>query len=141
MTLIERASRLLGRTEPFAGELVAEGLREAQVDVRLDTAVTKVVRADGDGTGEVTVTTADGATVVGDEVLAALGRVPQTGDLGLDTVGLVPGGYVEVDDSMLVGAVEGGWLYATGDVNGRNLLTHMGKYQGRVAGDVIAARA
>jgi dihydrolipoamide dehydrogenase len=33
------------------------------------------------------------------------------------------------------------WLYAAGDVNGRNLLTHMGKYQGRICGDVIAARA
>src|SRR5206468_10072194 len=33
------------------------------------------------------------------------------------------------------------WLYAAGDVNGRALLTHMGKYQGRICGDVIAARA
>jgi dihydrolipoamide dehydrogenase len=37
--------------------------------------------------------------------------------------------------------VSDGWLYAVGDVNGRNLLTHMGKYQARVCGDVIAARA
>ena len=37
--------------------------------------------------------------------------------------------------------VADGWLYAVGDVNGRNLLTHMGKYQARVCGDVIAARA
>jgi pyruvate/2-oxoglutarate dehydrogenase complex dihydrolipoamide dehydrogenase (E3) component len=35
----------------------------------------------------------------------------------------------------------GDWLYAVGDVNGRALLTHMGKYQARIAGDVIAARA
>jgi pyruvate/2-oxoglutarate dehydrogenase complex dihydrolipoamide dehydrogenase (E3) component len=35
----------------------------------------------------------------------------------------------------------GDWLYAVGDVCGRALLTHMGKYQARVAGDVIAARA
>jgi pyruvate/2-oxoglutarate dehydrogenase complex dihydrolipoamide dehydrogenase (E3) component len=141
VTLIERADRLLGRTEPFAGELVAAGLREAGVDVRLNTAVTKVARKDGDGSGEVTVTMADGTSVVGDEVLAALGRRPVTGDLGLDTVGLEPGKYVTVDEAMLVAGVEGGWLYATGDVNARNLLTHMGKYQGRVAGDVIVARA
>jgi dihydrolipoamide dehydrogenase len=38
-------------------------------------------------------------------------------------------------------SVSGGWLYAVGDVNGRNLLTHMGKYQARICGDVIAARA
>ena len=42
---------------------------------------------------------------------------------------------------MRVTDVSGGWLYAAGDINGRNLLTHMGKYQGRVCGDVIAARA
>jgi pyruvate/2-oxoglutarate dehydrogenase complex dihydrolipoamide dehydrogenase (E3) component len=137
VTLVERADRLLGRTEPFAGELVADGLRAAGVDVRLGTTVTKVVRADG---GEVTVTTSEG-TVTGDEVLAALGRRPTTDDIGLDRVGVTPGGYLDVDESMLVTSAEGGWLYAVGDVNGRNLLTHMGKYQGRVCGDVIVARA
>jgi pyruvate/2-oxoglutarate dehydrogenase complex dihydrolipoamide dehydrogenase (E3) component len=40
-----------------------------------------------------------------------------------------------------VTAVPGVWLYAAGDVNGRALLTHMGKYQARICGDVIAARA
>jgi dihydrolipoamide dehydrogenase len=49
-------------------------------------------------------------------------------------------GYLETDDHMtVVGAGE--WLYAIGDVCGRALLTHMGKYQARIAGDVIAARA
>ncbi len=139
VTLIERADRLLGRTEPFAGEMVADGLREAGVDVRLGTTVTKVGRAEGNG-GEVTVTTSEG-TVTGDEVLAALGRRPKTDDIGLDRVGATPGGYLDVDESMLVTAVDGQWLYAVGDINGRNLLTHMGKYQGRVCGDVIVARA
>jgi pyruvate/2-oxoglutarate dehydrogenase complex dihydrolipoamide dehydrogenase (E3) component len=138
VTLLERAERLLGRTEPFAGEMVAAGLREAGVDIRLGTTVVKVVR--GDGSGEVTVTTSDDSTFVGDEVLAALGRVPSTGDIGLDTVGRPPSGYLPVDEAMLVDGVDGRWLYAVGDVNGRNLLTHMGKYQGRVCGDVIVAR-
>jgi pyruvate/2-oxoglutarate dehydrogenase complex dihydrolipoamide dehydrogenase (E3) component len=141
VTLVERADRLLARNEPFASDLVAQGLRAAGVDVRLGTAVTKVTRASADGSGEVTVTTGDGATVVGDQVLAALGRSPNSGDLGLDTVGLEPGKYVTVDESMRVTGVAGGWLYATGDLNARNLLTHMGKYQARVAGDVIVARA
>jgi dihydrolipoamide dehydrogenase len=48
---------------------------------------------------------------------------------------------LEVDDSMRVKGVAAGWLYAAGDVNHRALLTHMGKYQARVCGDVIAARA
>jgi len=40
-----------------------------------------------------------------------------------------------------VDGVDGGWLYAVGDVNGRNLLTHMGKYQARLCGDVVVRRA
>ena len=46
-----------------------------------------------------------------------------------------------MDDSGLVEAVPGGWLYAVGDVNHRNLLTHMGKYQARACGDAIVARS
>ncbi|MBV9683109.1 MAG: NAD(P)/FAD-dependent oxidoreductase, partial [Solirubrobacterales bacterium] len=48
--------------------------------------------------------------------------------------------YLETDDQMEVRGGRG-WLYAIGDVCGRALLTHMGKYQGRIAGDVIGARA
>lgn len=139
VTLVERGERLIVRTEDFAGELVLDGLRATGVDVRLGVQVTSVHR--DPGTHEVRVGLADGSTVVADEVLAALGRRPSSDDIGLETVGLEPGGYLEVDESMRVTAVEGGWLYATGDVNGRNLLTHMGKYQARVCGDVIAARA
>jgi len=50
-------------------------------------------------------------------------------------------GYVEVDEHLTVKGVNGDWLYAVGDVNGLVLLTHMGKYQARLAGEVIAARA
>jgi dihydrolipoamide dehydrogenase len=44
---------------------------------------------------------------------------------------------VEVDDLLRATGVDGGWLYAIGDCNGRALLTHMGKYQARVAADAI----
>jgi len=70
----------------------------------------------------------------GDEILVGVGRRPSTGDLGLDTIGLEPGKYVTVDDQLR--APDHEWLFAIGDVNGRVLLTHMGKYQGRVAADV-----
>ena len=59
--------------------------------------------------------------------------------IGLETVGLEPGHYIEVDDTLRVPGSD--WLYAVGDVNGRVLLTHQGKYQARAAGDVIAARS
>jgi len=71
--------------------------------------------------------------VRGDELLVAIGRRPNTDDIGLESIGLEPGKPIEVDDSMRAND----WLYAIGDVNGRALLTHMGKYQARVAADVI----
>lgn len=134
VTLIARGG-LLERMEPFAGERVAEGLRERGVDVRLNTQTT-AVRRDGDA---VVLTLDDGQEVTAAEVLVATGRAPRTGDIGLETAGLQPGRSIEVDDTMRVPGSD--WLYAVGDVNGRALLTHQGKYQARAAGDVIAARS
>ena len=128
---------LLTAAEPFAGDLVTTALRESRVSVRLNTEVTSVTR-DSDGTAHLTLT--GGERVEADEVLVAIGRTPNTGDLGLDRIGLEPGAWLEVDDTL---RVTGGddWLYAAGDVNHRALLTHQGKYQARAAGDVIVARA
>jgi len=143
VTLLSRGG-LLDRLPAFAGELVAQGLRGAGVDVRLGAVVTEATRDDLGGV--VTLTLDDGTVLVADEVLAATGRAPRTEDIGVEAVGLAPGSWLEVDDTMLVRAVsggggDGGWLYAAGDVNRRALLTHMGKYQGRICGDAIAARA
>ncbi|GAA2630757.1 NAD(P)/FAD-dependent oxidoreductase [Actinomadura fulvescens] len=135
-TLIVRGGRLLERVEPFAGELLAEAFGKSGIDVRFNTEARRVERS-ADGT--VTLHLSDGSTVEADELLVATGRRPATGDLGLDVAGLDVKKPVEVDDSMRVPGSE--WLYAVGDLNGRNLLTHMGKYQARVCGDVIAARA
>ncbi|WP_374459463.1 NAD(P)/FAD-dependent oxidoreductase [Microbacterium sp.] len=134
VTLLAR-SGLLGGMEPFAGERVADGLRELGVDVRTDTGTTAVHR-DGD---RVTITLDNGETVTAAEVLVATGRSPRSADIGLDAVGLEPGRWIETDDTLRVPGHD--WLYAVGDVNGRVLLTHQGKYQARAAGDVIVARA
>jgi pyruvate/2-oxoglutarate dehydrogenase complex dihydrolipoamide dehydrogenase (E3) component len=136
VTLVSRGG-LLDRLPGFAGELVAAGLRQAGVDVRLNASVSTATRQDG----PVTLTLDDGTSVEADEVLSAVGRTPKSKDLGLETVGLEPGSWLAVDDTLRVTAAEGGWLYAAGDVNHLALLTHMGKYQARVCGDAIAARA
>ncbi|MEV6699250.1 NAD(P)/FAD-dependent oxidoreductase [Streptomyces sp. NPDC051453] len=138
VTLLARR-RLIPRMEPFAGELVAQGLSEADVDVRIGVQVTALRRPDA--TGPVTLTLDDGSELEADEVLFATGRTPATGDIGLDTVGLAPGSWLDVDTTCLVQDVDGDWLYALGDVNHRALLTHQGKYQARTAGDAIGARA
>jgi len=131
ITLIEGGERVLAKEEPFASEQVEESLREQGVDIRKQAKAT-AVRSDG---GEVVVELDSGDSIAGDELLVAVGRRPNTEDLGVETIGLEPGQPIEVDDNM---RREGaGWLYAIGDVNGRALLTHMGKYQARIAADTI----
>lgn len=138
ITLVERGARLLGRLEPFAGDAVRESLEKRGVRVLTGTTVHKVERFDE---RSYRLSLDRGEKIVADRVLAAAGRKPRTEDIGLEKVGLKPGSWLEVDDSMRVRAVPAGWLYAAGDVNHRALLTHMGKYQARVCGDAIVARA
>jgi pyruvate/2-oxoglutarate dehydrogenase complex dihydrolipoamide dehydrogenase (E3) component len=137
VTVVEGGPRLMLREEPFAGDELRAAFEEGGISVLTDVRASSVRRH---GDGPVTITLEDGRTVDGDELLVAGGRRPTTGDVGLDTVGLPPGRYVEVDDRLRSTGVAGGWLYAVGDCNGRALFTHMGKYQGRLVGDVIAGR-
>ncbi|MFD3596581.1 dihydrolipoyl dehydrogenase family protein [Nocardia sp. NPDC058640] len=147
VTLLVRGDRLLPRAESFASEMILQGLRDTGVvKVRFHTEPKLVSRREPTDTGvgnihggPVTLVLDDGELEV-DELVVATGRIPATADLGLDTVDL-PAGYIEVDDQLTARGVPGHWLYAVGDVNHRVALTHMGKYQARVAGDVIAARA
>ncbi|MFF3689803.1 dihydrolipoyl dehydrogenase family protein [Streptomyces sp. NPDC002187] len=137
VTMLVLENGLLERMEPFAGELVTDGLREAGVDIRFNTTATSMTREDG----EVRIALSDGGQLAADEILLATGRAPQTRDVGLESVGLTPGDWLTVDDTFQVTGVDGGWLYAVGDVNRRALMTHQGKYQARIAGTVIGARA
>ncbi len=139
VTVVEALDRLISREEEFASELVCEALQDAGVEVVLGTKATRAEReAAPAGSGAVTLTLADGRSLTADELLVAVGREPRTGSLGLDSLGIEPGGFVEVDDTMRVAGHE--WLYVIGDANGRVLLTHMGKYQGRLAADHILGR-
>jgi dihydrolipoamide dehydrogenase len=131
VTLIEGERRILPRHEDFACIQVTEALAGYGVDIRTGQRAVRFAR-DGD---DYVVTTSDGAVAQGDRVLVALGRTAATQDIGLETAGLNPGGYLEVDRHMRVHGV--GWLYAIGDINGRALFTHMGKYQARIAADHI----
>ncbi len=138
VTVIESAGSLLPREEPFAGEQVRAALESEGVVVAVATRITSAARDGSDG--PVRLTTSGGRVFEGDEVLVAAGRAPATSDLGVESVGLVPGRAVEVDDSFRAAGVDGGWLYAVGDCNGRALLTHMGKYQARITSDTIVGR-
>jgi pyruvate/2-oxoglutarate dehydrogenase complex dihydrolipoamide dehydrogenase (E3) component len=134
VVLVEAMDCLLPNEEPFAGEQVGEAFQERGVDVRTGTKA-NAVRAEN---GRVMVELEGGETVDGEELLAAIGRTARTRDIGLESVGVQVGRWLEVDDQMRVG--DSDWLYAVGDVNGRALFTHMGKYQGRIAADHLLGR-
>ncbi len=131
VAVIEAAERLLAREEPFAGEQVREALASRGVEVRVGVEV-QAVHREGDG---VSAQLPGGETIAGDQILVAVGRRPLTDDLGLESVGLAPDALIDVDDTLQVRGLP--WLYAIGDVNGRSLLTHTGKYQARVVSEVI----
>jgi dihydrolipoamide dehydrogenase len=132
VALAEGERRLIPREEEFACVQVTEALEALGVDVRRGQKATKVAQ---DGDGKVTVTLGDGSTVEGDVLLVALGRTAQTEQLGLEDLGFGAGAYVDADEHCRVPGHD--WLYAIGDLNGRALFTHMGKYQARVAAQHI----
>ena len=128
VTIVEAGERLIAGEEPFASEQVGDALKEAGVEVVVGVKATAVRR---EAQGPVTLELEDGRTFTAEELLVAVGRHPNTDDLGLERLGLEPGKTIAVDDTMRVPAHD--WLYVVGDANGRVLLTHMGKYQARIA--------
>jgi pyruvate/2-oxoglutarate dehydrogenase complex dihydrolipoamide dehydrogenase (E3) component len=139
VTLVEGGEHLLSREEPFAGEEVGEALRERfGVDVRTGSEVESV--AAGEGGRGIVARLQGGELVEASEILIAVGRVPHTADLDLEAAGVGPNehGYLETDGRMRVGGRA--WLYAIGDVNGRALFTHMGKYHAWVACENLLGR-
>jgi pyruvate/2-oxoglutarate dehydrogenase complex dihydrolipoamide dehydrogenase (E3) component len=136
VTVVEAEDHILSQEEPFAGAEVAEALRAEGIEVLVGARAVSAARQGTDG--PVTLTLDDGREVTGDELLVATGRRAPTDDLGLDAVGVEPGrgGFIDVDDHLRAGGLD--WLYAVGDVNGRALLTHHGKYQARLVGDALA---
>jgi pyruvate/2-oxoglutarate dehydrogenase complex dihydrolipoamide dehydrogenase (E3) component len=127
VTLAQADDRLLPRIDAEAAELVADGLREDGVDIRLGAKVTSL---DGD-----VVVLADGARIPFTRVLVATGRRPNLDGLAPLDLTTNQGGIV-VDERMR--AAENVW--AIGDVTGIALFTHVGKYHARIAAYDIDGR-
>ena len=138
VVVLEGAERLLAREEPFVGEELRAAFEAEGITVVTGVRMTAARRLGSDG--PVVAFLADGREFAGDEILVATGRRPATAGLGLENVGLEPGRPVRVDEMLRAAGVPGGWLYAIGDCNGLAPLTHMGKYQGRVAAAAILGR-
>lgn len=132
VALVEVAPRILASEEEFAGDEVSAALSASGVVLRVGATIAHVAREDGIAH----VALDGGETLEAGDLMVAAGRKPRTAGLGLETVGLEPGSWIAVDDRLRVEGRD--WLFAIGDVNRRSMLTHSGKYQARVAADVIA---
>jgi dihydrolipoamide dehydrogenase len=142
VTILSRHERILDRYEPFVGEQLALAFAKRGIMIRTKVNATRINRSDTNAPIEIELD--DGIVMDTDELLVATGRKPNTGDIGLETVGLKPHQWLDVDDTCLVRGLGDGkndWLYAVGDINHRALLTHMGKYQGRACAKAILERA
>jgi dihydrolipoamide dehydrogenase len=133
VTLVQSGPTLLDRVDGEAGELLAEALAKDGVDVRTDTRPTAV---ESGGGGVKLLCAGKGAgEIEGAQLLVATGRRPNTEGFGLEKLPVTIGKRgLEVDDRLR--AADSVW--AAGDVTGRSLFTHVGKYQARIAAANVA---
>src|SRR6202044_3682560 len=117
VTIVEMGPRLIGREDEDVSQAVREILEAEGIQIRLNAKCVSLARRDG---GVAVGLTCDvGAPeAVGTHVLLAVGRIPNTSDLGLDKAGVAnhDRGYITVDDQLQTN-VPGIW--ALGDCNGR----------------------
>ena len=122
VTVIEMQARLIAREDEDVSAAVAEILEHEGIDIRLNAKCLSVARHD-QGISVSVDCTAGPPQVVGSHLLLAVGRRPNTDDLGLDKAGVIVDkrGYIEVDDQLRTN-VPGIW--ALGDCNGKGAFTH-----------------
>jgi pyruvate/2-oxoglutarate dehydrogenase complex dihydrolipoamide dehydrogenase (E3) component len=133
VTVVESSERLLSRTDPEAGSLLRARFEEEGIDVRVDA---RAERVEAIGAGA-RIHLSSGEVLDASRLLVATGRRPNTHGLGLESLGVEIGPRGVVVDERLR-AADGVW--AIGDAAGVALLTHVGKYQARVAAADIAGR-
>jgi dihydrolipoamide dehydrogenase len=136
VTLVEAQDRLLAGVDDDLVKVVARTCREQFESVRLST---KLVSIKEDGASFVVTLEKGGSevTLEVDRVLLAVGRRPNTDDLGLKTIGLTPDsrGFIEVDAQRRTAVPD---VFAIGDVTHGPMLAHKASREGKVAAEVIA---
>jgi pyruvate/2-oxoglutarate dehydrogenase complex dihydrolipoamide dehydrogenase (E3) component len=122
VTVIELAPHLIAREDEDVSRAVAEILKEENIDIRLNSKVVAVAK-EGNNIAVTVENAGTKSQVIGSHLLLAIGRRPNTDDLGLNKAGVAtdPRGYIEVDDQLRTN-VPGIW--ALGDCNGRGAFTH-----------------
>ena len=120
-----------------ATDLLVKALGEEGIDIRANASPSRIAQT---GNSTISVFVEGGDEVECDRLLVSTGRRPALENLGLERLG-VTDLKLDIAEDGRVANVDGGWLYAVGDAAGKVLLTHQGKYEARMTGDAIAARA
>jgi pyruvate/2-oxoglutarate dehydrogenase complex dihydrolipoamide dehydrogenase (E3) component len=122
VTVIELAPRLIAREDADVSQAVADFLKEEGIDVRVGS---KVIGVAKEGNAIAVKVESAGAVsqVAGTHMLVAIGRRPNTDDLGLERAGIATDarGYIQVDDQLRTSTAG---IWAMGDCNGRGAFTH-----------------
>jgi pyruvate/2-oxoglutarate dehydrogenase complex dihydrolipoamide dehydrogenase (E3) component len=120
VTIIQDAPRVAMREDPDVTTAIEEALRDEGIQIRLGA---KPIRAEGTSGIAVTVSLDDQTTVSGTHILVAAGRLPVTGDLGLDAAGVAVDarGIIKVDERLATSAAN---TWAIGEVAGTPMFTH-----------------
>ena len=134
VTLVESHDRVLPREAPDAGRALNDALQMDGIEIRFGKHA-KSAAKDGD---DFVLTLDDGEELRGDRVLVATGRKPRVDGVGLESVGAeFSEKGVKVDERLSTTAEK---VWAVGDVTGIFPLTHVGKYQGRIAAAAILGK-
>jgi pyruvate/2-oxoglutarate dehydrogenase complex dihydrolipoamide dehydrogenase (E3) component len=122
VTVIELGPRLISHEDDDVSQAIADFLKDEGVDVRVDSKVIGVEKR-GNSIAVKVESAGEISQVAGTHMLVAIGRRPNTDDLGVDKAGIVTDarGYIQVDDQLHTN-VSGVW--AMGDCNGRGAFTH-----------------
>jgi pyruvate/2-oxoglutarate dehydrogenase complex dihydrolipoamide dehydrogenase (E3) component len=122
VTIVEMGPRLVRREDEDVSEAIREILQNESIHIRLDAECIALEKQGDKVAVDLNCSTGD-KKVIGSHLLLAVGRVPNTDDLGLDKAGVAVDqrGYVQVDDQLCTN-VPG--IYALGDCNGRGAFTH-----------------
>ena len=120
VTVIERSDRLIGREDPDVSAEIRAALEEEGVTIRFGSQVRRVATSSD---SELEIELSSDETLRGSHLLLALGRIPNSQDLGLEAAGVTADarGYITVDDHLRTNQPH---IWALGDVNGRGAFTH-----------------
>ncbi|MFL6276448.1 MAG: FAD-containing oxidoreductase [Blastocatellia bacterium] len=122
VTIIEKMPRLIGREDEDVSDAIKTILEDEGIDIRLNANCIGVA-PDAQGVAVNIDCDSPDKQIIGSHLLLAVGRVPNTDDLGLDKAGIETDkrGYIKVDDQLRTNAAG---VYALGDCNGKGAFTH-----------------